>query len=187
MRSRSDRLVAVATLGAFVVVAGVLGLVSLYLGAVTQAMSGLQRTTPLPDYSGRPSPQHADGPAATRFLVLVSDDDGRLASAYLAQLSSASDALHLVGLPANLLVADAQGKDSTLAARFGAGPMIGIMSGVQGRRPRQGSASTRSPSGKSCFAIGSARASWTGVFGASRSANSAPVVRRMPCSIGARK
>ena len=81
MRSRSDRLVAVATLGAFVVVAGVLGLVSLYLGAVTQAMSGLQRTTPLPDYSGRPSPQHADGPAATRFLVLVSDDDGRLASA----------------------------------------------------------------------------------------------------------
>lgn len=126
MRSRSDRLVAVATLGAFVVVAGVLGLVSLYLGAVTQAMSGLQRTTPLPDYSGRPSPQHADGPAATRFLVLVSDDDGRLASAYLAQLSSASDALHLVGLPANLLVADAQGKDSTLAARFGAGPMSAV-------------------------------------------------------------
>ena len=126
MRSRSDRLVAVATLGAFVVVAGVLGLVSLYLGAVTQAMSGLQRTASLPDYTGRPLPQQSDGPAAVRFLVLVSDDDGRLASAYLAQLSSARNALHLVGLPANLLVTDPQGEQSTLASRFGAGAMNAV-------------------------------------------------------------
>ena len=58
--------------------------------------------------------------------------------------------------------------------------MIGIMSGVQGRMPIQGSGSTRSPRGKNSRAMGSARASWTGVLGASRTANSAPVVSRMP-------
>ena len=57
---------AVATLGAFLVIAGVLGLVSLYLGAVTQAMSGVQRTSSLPDYDGRPTPQENQGSRAMR-------------------------------------------------------------------------------------------------------------------------
>ena len=35
------------------VVAGVLGLVSLYLGAVTQALAEVPRSSPLPDYPGR--------------------------------------------------------------------------------------------------------------------------------------
>lgn len=122
MRTRSDRLVAVATLGAFVVVAGVLGLVSLYLGAVTQAMSGVQRTASLPEYDGRPTEQHTAGNRAMRYVVLVTDQKGALASAYLAQLTAARDALHLIGLPANLLVRDRQGNDATLAARYAAGP-----------------------------------------------------------------
>ena len=47
----------------------------------------------------------------------------------------------------------------------GAGPMIGIMSGVQGRMPIQGSGSTRSPSGKKLVARSARRgraepASW---------------------------
>src|SRR3954465_2343616 len=58
--------------------------------------------------------------------------------------------------------------------------MIGIMSGVQGRSPIQGSGSTRSPSGKKRRATGSARASWTGVLGASRFAHSPPVVTPPP-------
>ncbi len=41
-----------------------------------------------------------------RYLVLVTDENGALASAYLAQLTAARDALHLIGLPANLLVRD---------------------------------------------------------------------------------
>ena len=118
MRSRSDQLVAVATLGAFVVVAGVLGLVSIYLGAVTQATSGVQRTASLPDWDGRPSPQQADGTRPMRYLVLVTDESGALASAYLAQLSGPRNALQLIGLAANLLVADAQGRDATLASQF---------------------------------------------------------------------
>lgn len=122
MRTRSDRLVAVATLGAFVVVAGVLGLVSLYLGAVTQAMSGVQRTASLPEYEGRPAEQRTDGNGAMRYVVLVTDENGALASAYLAQLTAARDALHLIGLPANLLVRDPHGEDATLAARYQEGP-----------------------------------------------------------------
>ena len=107
---------AVATLGAFVVVAGVLGLVSLYLGAVTQAMAGVQRGAELPDYPGRPSASTPDGlTAPMRYLVLVTDDSGGLASAYLAQLSGARDSLQLVGLPADLLVSDAAGRETSLA------------------------------------------------------------------------
>ena len=69
---------AVATLGAFVVVAGVLGIVSLYLGAVTQVLSGVQRTSPLPDYVGRPTPTAAnpDSVRPMRYLVLVNDAYG---------------------------------------------------------------------------------------------------------------
>ncbi|MFT4297300.1 MAG: LCP family protein [Micropruina sp.] len=117
MRTRSDRLVAVATLGAFVVVAGVLGLVSIYLGAVTQALSGVQRSAPLPDYPGRPVLAAAEGSLPVRYLVLVNDPDAGLASAYLAQLAGGRDSLHLIGLPANLLVSDARGAESTLADR----------------------------------------------------------------------
>lgn len=113
---------AVATLGAFVVVTGVLGLVSLYLGAVTQALSEVPRSSPLPDYPGRPEPTASvDAPAPVRYLVLVTDSDGTLASAYLAQLSGRRDALQFVGLPANLLVSDAPGAGATLAHRFAAG------------------------------------------------------------------
>ena len=61
---------------------------------------------------------------------------------------------------------------------------MGSMSGRQGRRPSHGSASMRSPSGKISRASGSTRSSCTGVGGASRNANSAPVVRRMPFTIG---
>lgn len=118
MRTRSDRLVAVATLGAFVVVAGVLGLVSLYLGAVTQALSGMQRTESLPEYQGRPTSAVTDGTGPMRYLVLVTDEHGDLASAYLAQLSGGRDALQLIGLPANLLVQDSDGADTTLATLF---------------------------------------------------------------------
>ena len=109
---------AVATLGAFVVVAGILGLVSLYLGAVTQALSGVQRTAPLPEYDGRPSPEQTEGKRPMRYLVLVTDEHRGLASAYLAQVAGGRDALHLIGLPANLLIADAHGGDTTLATQF---------------------------------------------------------------------
>lgn len=53
-----------------------------------------------------------------RYVVLVTDENGALASAYLAQLTAARDALHLIGLPANLLVRDPHGEDATLAARY---------------------------------------------------------------------
>ena len=66
-------------------------------------------------------------------------------------------------------------------------PITGSISGKQGRAPIQGLASTGSPSGNSFCARGSARSTWTGVGGASRWANSAPVVRRMPRFIGPRK
>ncbi len=69
----------------------------------------------------------------------------------------------------------------------GAGPITGSMSGKQGRAPIHGSASRRSASGNSLRAIGSTLSSCTGVFGASRRANSTPVVRRMPRVIGASK
>jgi len=122
--------VAVATLGAFVVVAGVLGIVSLYLGAVTQVLSGVQRTSPLPDYVGRPTPTAAnpDNVRPMRYLVLVNDADGTLASAYLAQLSGHRNSLHLIGLPANLLVTDLHGRDATLASRFAAGSAEAVRS-----------------------------------------------------------
>lgn len=105
---------AVATLGAFVVVAGVLGLVSLYLGAVTQAMAGVQRGAELPDYPGRPSAAPDALTAPMRYLVLVTDEGEGLASAYLAQLSGGRDSLQLIGLPADLLVSDATGRETTL-------------------------------------------------------------------------
>ncbi len=119
---------AVATLGAFVVVAGVLGLVSIYLGAVTQATSGVQRTASLPEYDGRPSVQEADGNRPIRYLVLVTDENDTLSSAYLAQLSGSRDALHLVGVPENLLVTDSLGRDATLAAQFRLGAAQAVRS-----------------------------------------------------------
>lgn len=109
---------AVATLGAFLVIAGVLGLVSLYLGAVTQAMSGVQRTASLPEYDGRPTPAQTQGNRAMCYLVLVADEQGGLSSAFVVHLTGKRDAMHLVGLPANLLVADAQGRSSSLSAEF---------------------------------------------------------------------
>lgn len=113
---------AVATLGALVVVAGILGLISMYLGAVTQATSGVPRSGSLPDYEGRPSGAQTEGGAVPmRYLVLVTEPSGRLASAYLAQLSSSRDEMRLIGLPANLLVGDAMGAQSTLAAQAGQG------------------------------------------------------------------
>ncbi len=60
------------------------------------------------------------------------------------------------------------------------------MSGVHGRNPSHGSASSRSPMPNASRASGSARASCTPVGGASRGAISTPVVsRRRPPSIGA--
>lgn len=113
---------AVATLGAFVVVTGVLGLVSLYLGAVTQALSEVPRSSPLPDYPGRPDPSATpDVATPMRYLVLVTDSDGGLTSAYLAQLSGRRDTLQLVGLPANLLTSDVRDSETTLAETFAAG------------------------------------------------------------------
>lgn len=135
MRNRSDRLVAVATLGAFVVVTGVLGLVSLYLGAVTQALSDVPRSAQLPDYPGRPAPAAGvEGVLPVRYLVLVTDDHGDLASAYLAQLSGRRDALHLIGLPANLLVGGgggAGGADTTLSNRFASAHGAGVVESVE--------------------------------------------------------
>ncbi|MFT3971482.1 MAG: LCP family protein [Micropruina sp.] len=127
MHTRSDRLVAVATLGAFVVVAGVLGLVSLYLGAVTQALAEVPRSSALPDYPGRPSPTaSADEATPLRYLVVVTDDDGTLASAYLAQLSSRRDSLQLIGIPANLLVTDPDHAEVALSGRFTAAGGDGV-------------------------------------------------------------
>jgi hypothetical protein len=67
----------------------------------------------------------------------------------------------------------------------GALPITGSMSGRHGRAPIHGFASTGSPNGNSARARGSARSTWIGVGGASRRANSTPVVRRMPRFIGA--
>lgn len=127
---------AVATLGAFLVIAGVLGLVSLYLGAVTQAMSGVQRTSSLPDYDGRPTPQENQGSRAMRYLVLVTDEHGGLASAFVVQLTGARDGMQLIGLPANLLVADAKGRDTALATEFehGVGSAVRAVEGLIGVR-----------------------------------------------------
>lgn len=132
MRNRSDRLVAVATLGAFVVVTGVLGLVSLYLGAVTQALSDVPRSAPLADYPGRPAPAAVvAGVAPVRYLVLVTDDHGDLASAYLAQLSGRRDALQLISLPANLLVSGDGGAETTLSGRFASAHGAGAVESVE--------------------------------------------------------
>ena len=123
---------AVATLGAFVVVAGVLGLVSLYLGAVTQALAEVPRSSPLPEYPGRPgSTESADTATPLRYLVVVTDDDGTLASAYLAQLSAKRDALQLIGLPANLLVTDARHADVPLAGQFAAAGGNGVVRSLE--------------------------------------------------------
>jgi len=70
---------------------------------------------------------------------------------------------------------------------FGAMRMTGRESAKHGRDPIQGCASIPSPSGNSARAAGSTRSICTGVGASSRSANSAPVVIRMPCSIGARQ
>lgn len=117
---------AVAAIGSLLVVAGILGLVSLYLGAVTQALSGVQRLDPLPDYQGRPSPEPTDGARPVRYLVLVTGEDGHLTSAFMTQLSAQRHALSLVGLPSNLLVADQEGGDATLADEFADGPASAV-------------------------------------------------------------
>ena len=123
---------AVATLGAFVVVAGVLGLVSLYLGAVTQALAEVPRSSPLPDYPGRPDATAApDTATPMRYLVLVTDEDGALASAYLAQMSAQRDALQLIGMPANLLVTDPDGTEMALAGRFSAAGAAGAVRSLE--------------------------------------------------------
>ena len=62
--------------------------------------------------------------------------------------------------------------------------MTGRMSGMQGRQPIHGSRSTASPSGSSCRASVRVRSIWIGEGGASRAANSAPVVRRTPRVMG---
>ena len=72
-----------------------------------------------------------------------------------------------------------------LAYIGGAGPTKGSMSGVHGREPSQGLASTLPPSSVKARASGSMRCNCTGVDGASRNANSAPVVRRNPWRMGA--
>ena len=123
---------AVATLGAFVVVAGVLGLVSLYLGAVTQALAEVPRSSPLPDYPGRPeSTATPDTATPMRYLVLVTDDDGALASAYLAQMSAQRDALQLIGVPANLLVTDPDRTEMALSGRFAAAGGAGVVRSLE--------------------------------------------------------
>ncbi len=55
---------------------------------------------------------------------------------------------------------------------------------MQGRQPIQGVFSTASPSGSNCAASARVRATCTGDGGASRGANSAPVVRRRPSVMG---
>jgi anionic cell wall polymer biosynthesis LytR-Cps2A-Psr (LCP) family protein len=105
--------------GAFVVVAGVLGMVSLYLGAVSQAFSGVQRINALPSYAGRPSaPPTPSGPS--NFLLLAHDGDG-LVGAYLAHLSSARDRLHLVAVPSDLRVQLPWGGSGRLSDAFESG------------------------------------------------------------------
>ena len=63
--------------------------------------------------------------------------------------------------------------------------MIGSPSGVDGREPHQGSASTGSPRGSVRAACGNTSSSWRGVGGSSGLASSTPVnSRTVPSPMG---
>lgn len=103
-RRTVDRLVTIALVGGLVVVVGVFGLVALYVGMVNKAVSEVQRTSVLPDYEGRPAPPEAPSAAAINYLVLATDSRGGLSSVLVMHLSAGRDALHLIGIPSNLLI-----------------------------------------------------------------------------------
>ncbi len=104
MSRRTDRLVAVALIGGAAVVTGMLALASLYLGIIGQAVSGIPRGEPLPEYDGRPAAPSAGGVQPQNYLILTVDADDALTAALVGHLSAGRERLDLVALPTNLKV-----------------------------------------------------------------------------------
>lgn len=135
-RRRGDQLVAVALVGALVLVAGLVGLASLYLGKINQAMTSLGRTEGLPDYTGRPVPADPAEPRALNYVVLNLDSSGQLAAVIVVHLSAERDALRLVALPADLLVPQSRAGEQTLGEAYatGAGAVVRAVEALFGVR-----------------------------------------------------
>lgn len=119
-RRAADRMLVAVLVGGLILGAGLLGLTSVYLGKVSQALAALQHTEGLADYPGRPAPVGVDARAA-HYLVLTLDSSGALTAVVVAHLSRQRGDIVLVALPGNLMVTDA-GRARTLADLYASGP-----------------------------------------------------------------
>ena len=157
----------------------------------TRAIARMDQRNVIGSELGNNPDEHRENPGWRRILYHVSTDcsnsreltkpldrerrgigEWRFAGHHLRQQA----ARHRPKRQAVMLMAEVEPQ----AAMAGALPMMGSMSGRHGRAPFHGWASTGSPSGNSARAFGSASSTCTGLGGASRRANSTPVVRRMP-------
>ncbi|MFZ1411721.1 MAG: LCP family protein [Micropruina sp.] len=126
-RKTVDRLLTIAMVGGLVVIVGLFGLISLYLGMVNKAVSQVHRTSVLPNYEGRPAPAEAPSSPAINYLVLATDDDGGLSSAIVMHLSAGRDSLHLIGIPSNLLLEIPGMPTQTLAQAYATHADVSLM------------------------------------------------------------
>lgn len=131
MSRRTDRLVAAALIGGAAVVAGFLGLASLYLGIIGQAVADIPRGEALPDYFGRPANPTTAGMQAQNYLIVVADADEGLSAVLVGHLSAGRDRFDLVSLPSNLLVGLPAGGRATLGDLWLRDPLT-VLQGVEG-------------------------------------------------------
>lgn len=117
-----DRVVICLLIGVVAASVGGATLLTVYLNRLDDAAEGLHRAEPLPAYPGRPDPVVVDGVAAVNYLLMGTDEHGRLDAVLIAHLSASRKELSLIALPADL-VADTGAGHHSLAASFAADPL----------------------------------------------------------------
>lgn len=118
-RGVADRLAVTFMIVALLVVIAVLALIAVYMNRVGKAVADLPRMSALPNYPGRPGPVVVDGASPENYLVMTTiSDTGELSAVMIGHLSGTKREFTLVGLPSDLRVTTADGRQSTLAQAF---------------------------------------------------------------------
>lgn len=126
-RGLMDRLVLVIMIALILVAVGLVTLLSLYMGRMSEAAAGLPRVGALPSYPGRPSAVIIGDSAPLNFLVMTtSARDGTLSAVMIGHLSASRRNFTLVGLPDDLEVTTPDGGSATLAETYRTDPALTV-------------------------------------------------------------
>lgn len=131
-RRTLDRVVGTLLIAAVAIAIGGVGLITVYLNRISEAVTSVERADALPSYLGRPSAVLVNGKSPINYLLLTTDADGGLDAAVIAHLSSGRSELTLVAVPASLVV----DTDRTLEATFQDDPLQAAQAveGITGAR-----------------------------------------------------